>query len=127
MKKLISIMILLSLLLGCKKYPDDDNSFHLLTVKKRLCTVCWNSDQYQGDNSCMSFKKDSSYIGLYYPIGFKGTWKLIDHKNKLRFTNSSNNTTYDFTIIRLERESDGRPVLWLKNDTATFYFIEHKD
>jgi hypothetical protein len=118
----------LSLLAGCKKYSDDENSIHLRTAKERLCQPGgWCPSYEQGCNGITFFKEDGTVNEVYFLMGSDFTWNLIDHRNKLRFTNSSNNITYDFTIIRLERESDGRPVLWLKNDTATFYFIEHKD
>jgi hypothetical protein len=126
MRKYLFFLVLLSLLAGCKKFSKDEKIIHLLSVKQRLSSVCWNSDQNPNNDNCMSFYRDGSFEGVN-PLGFTGTWELIDHNNKIHFTNSSNNATYDFKIIRLEHQDDGRPVLWLENDTAIFYFISHKD
>jgi len=122
MKKLLIIMFLLSIIVGCKKYPEDGN-IHLLTVKERLCRG-WCATKYgEHCDSYTLFRRDGSYMGAgYYPLGFNGKWKLIDHKNKIRLTNTSNNMTYDLRISMLEK-INGTYFLRLKNDTATFDFI----
>lgn len=120
MKKLLIIIFLLSIIGGCKKYPEDGN-IHLLTVKERLCRGWCTTQAGEHCDNYTLFRGDGSCRGSFF-CGSKGTWELFDHKNKIRITNNTNNISYDFTISMLEK-INGTYYLHLKNDTATFDFV----
>jgi hypothetical protein len=132
MKKKVFIILLL-LIVGCKKYPEDDVTIHLRTVTKRLTTMLWCPDYNPGCNSGMTFHKNGTFNGCdCSPLNFNGTWKLIDHKKKLSITNSSNNLTFIFTIEKLECHYfigpyNGSGDLILQNDTVTLHYVQHVD
>lgn len=123
MKKFISIIIVLTLITGCKKYPDD-NVIHFRTSEKRLIR-CWCKSGYPYGSVALRFNKDGAFIGVLYQINIHGTWEFIENKNKLRIINPSNNTSFFFTITLLEKYK-GKYYLHLQDDSTTYYYIEQE-
>jgi hypothetical protein len=139
MKKILTKSVVLLIIIfsfcGCKKYPDDDHFLHLQTVKNRLCKK-WSYKS--NDLFDIVFKEDGYFwsdglppfgiFPLYLAVSEStARWDLIDHKKKIRITNTYDNKTYDFTIDRLDKDNDGIMTLYLKNDSTTIHFQEVHD
>lgn len=129
MKKLSFLFIFCLLVTGCKKYPDDENAMHLLSVKTRLCRAWCNSPE---DVHCNGGALHIEWNGHFYGIWpfdaireQNNTWLLIDNNNKIRFVDCINNVNYEYLIIRLE-QNDGDWHFRLKNDSLIYYFIGSK-
>ena len=129
MKKTFLLFFLpIILFSGCKKYPDDDDSIHLKTVKGRLTNNKWfcaiyplsyngNSPSYPGDfiifsRNCL-FQSNSQYWSIV-----NGSWELIDKKRKIRITDNTGTKT-DYEITKLDKDE-----LQFKNDTIVFKCVD---
>ena len=113
MKKIFSIFILIILIAGCKKYPDDAKVPHFRTPEGRLIDGSWvyghvynsilNTVPKNIGESRISFEKSKVFIGnKFVPyLNFTGTWKLTNKKKNLVITDDKGNAT-EYVIHQLD-------------------------
>lgn len=130
MKEVVSIIILVSLFAGCKKYPEDEKLLHLKGAKKRILEH-WSLNQvknhitntpilisyYAGDILFNSSNDFTGKLNFYNCFNYNGTWELIANRNILKITENNTATTREFLILRLEKDN-----LKLQIDSLQFIF-----
>lgn len=113
MNRKITILFLIIVLVGgCKKYPEDPGTIHLRTAKKRLVRQIWITDRvinkntgvnYSGSpgNDIIIFDKNGNFNGENAEFfKFNGEWEFEDKKNNLHIYNDAKSFT--FKIMRLD-------------------------
>ena len=122
LKKIILLFFVLTLLGGCKKYPEDPATIHLRTAKQRLTQRSFITDKaksnntgidYSGSpgNDYVHFLKNGDFHGDHSILfQFNGKWEFEDKKNNIHIYNETK--SFSFQIIRLDAH-----YLSLKNDT----------
>lgn len=103
MNKPLIILILVTLSLSCKKFPEDQALFHINTVKQRLCRQWYLYPELSINNYCpwVTFKPNNelytncteSYFSYFI------YWKLLDN-NQLCIFNNKQSIYYE--ILRLD-------------------------
>lgn len=130
MKKSLAFLLILVtglFLNSCKKY-DNGPDFSVIPAKYRVDNT-WKIDSWyvNGTSQSTSFFSNSTYIftkdGVYtekwtsggLSLQSDGTWKFTSNKEKISIT--INNTTKEYTILKLYNDS-----FWLtitENNTTT--------
>ncbi|OIO99729.1 MAG: hypothetical protein AUJ98_10335 [Bacteroidetes bacterium CG2_30_33_31] len=133
MKKLLSAIIILSMVIGinsCKKYPDGP----LLSLRSKTARMVneWVidkvmskgvdvTDQYPKDY-LLSLKKDDTYSKTDNAIVSDGKWVFLDKKSQLQLTETKSGTQYVFTILRLKNKELTLEQV-VNTETITFYMV----
>ncbi|MES2141179.1 MAG: hypothetical protein V4511_15840 [Bacteroidota bacterium] len=142
LKKVALICILITLIDGCKKYPEDDAS-HLFTAMRRLTNHDWYIKKYEnmttytygfgfifteipfkfskngtctggGTVSVFDGNGNNSYINLYV-FNFNGTWEFIENKNKIKVTHNP----YHYTVWKIDQLD--RTTMIIESDSIKYY------
>lgn len=129
MKKIVSIITLIALFAGCKKYPEDEKLPHFRTPERRLIGGAWHEQSvhslntnigYLSPNSSLRFDKDNTFKGkiLFSSCGGEctGTWRLTNKKKNLSLTYDKG-STIEYTILQLDNK-----VLKFKRDSLEYTF-----
>ena len=134
--KYIFIIVLICTLFCCKKYPDDERTIHIKSVKSRLVGHSWqisNEYNFVANKSVtisfpytIYFSAKGDFGGSIYPnLSADGKWEFTDHKNKLKIT-GSNGISTEYAITRLDNYHDPEGSwLYIKDDSLTHYFHSH--
>jgi hypothetical protein len=120
---IIALMLMLTVLTQCKKYPDDEGgSTFPRTAKERLCRTWYGGSSY---SSWGRFTFNRNGTVDYFPFAANianGNWKFMNDENTLRITYPNNNNNFDFTILRLEKYQ-GQFYLTLRCDSALIHVM----
>lgn len=118
----ILLFLIIAIIGGCKKYPEDPATIHLRTAKQKLSHRIWYTDRakstvtgidYSGSQGSdrIHFYKSGTFEGENALLfKFNGKWEFKDRKNKLRIFNDTK--SFSFHIIRLDAHN-----LSIKNDS----------
>jgi hypothetical protein len=113
MKKLFAILLILSALVGCKKY-NEGPSISLRTKKARVANT-WTVESYtmngtdytsalQGIQYTQTFEKDGNYSFISTSGSGEAQWEFQNDKDELKlFTDSAQSTT-TLIILRLKEK-----------------------
>ena len=114
----------------CKKYPDDVKSPHLQKPEKRIGGP-WSIKKvfnYVNNttiplspcsgNDVVTFSSED-FDGEFIYMNYKGTWELIDKKDKLKIIDENNND-HIYIILQLEKN-----ILVLQDDSLKYTFGEY--
>lgn len=142
LKKIALILILITLIEGCKKYPDDEH-IHLFTALHRLTNHTWVVRKWENVNSYsfyfsapirdefITFYKNGNCEGggsrelvngngnIFvdpYLFNFNGTWEFLEHKSKIKVSHNQNHYSV-WEIYQLDRKA-----LVIANDSIKYYF-----
>ena len=131
MKKIISALVVVIILVSsCKKYPDGPE-FTLLTKKERI-SGNWKLEQvivngydvtnaynlWYGSNYQLDIVKSGSYsvVGNFPDHGI---WNFVDDKSDVSFISQEDKGTKTYKILRLESSS-----MWFQDVDSSNYIRE---
>lgn len=132
-KKLIIILLTVLVVVGCKKYPENDR-IYLSSFNKRLTDKVWELDYIVGDTLGI-FDIPNSYPNyLMESIEFKkngdllinsryfGKWETEEKKMIIRIDSTDGHQNLYFSKYRIKQLTKNTISLGSQHTGGTFYF-----